>query len=189
MTRTRLTRRRALGLAAGGIGAALAGCLGAVQSDGSGATGELGDPAERVEVEIMSLPRPAVEPALVHVEPGGTVEWVGQGQRNAVAAYHPDSHGDQRIPDGAEPWSSGTLREGSRFSVTFETPGIHDYADTVVLCGTHEAFGVVGRVVVGRPDLDGEPAIAHDNSELPSQAASVMDELDGRCREVLGDAR
>ena len=186
---THTTRRRALGLVASGIGGALAGCLGVVQSGGSGATGELGDPAERVEIDIASLPIPEVEPALVHVEPGGAVEWVGQGQRNAVAAYHPDTHRDQRIPDGAEPWSSGTLREGSRFSVTFETPGIHDYADTVVLCGTHESFGVVGRVVVGWPDLEGEPAITHDNSELPSQAASVMDELDERCQEVLGDAR
>jgi plastocyanin len=187
MTSTALTRRRTLGLAAGTVGTALAGCLGAVESDDSGGTGELGNPAEHVEVETMSIPQPKLEPALVHIEPGGTVEWVGQGQRNAVVAYHPDADRARRVPEGARSWVSGTLREGSRFSVTFETPGIHDYADPVVLCGTHEAFGVVGRVVVGWPDLDEEPAVTHDNDELPSLATNAMDEFDRRCREVLGD--
>lgn len=100
MTATPLTRRRTLGLVAGTIGTALAGCLGAIESDDSGGTGELGDPAGRVEVETMSIPQPSLDPGLVHIERGGTVEWVGQGQRNAVAAYHPDAGRVRRAPDG-----------------------------------------------------------------------------------------
>ncbi|WP_123620583.1 halocyanin [Halorubrum sp. CSM-61] len=203
-----------LGLAGSATALGLAGCLGSaagganggtgadgVDSAGDGATedasggaasdgaaGKLGAPASEVAVSIASIPSPSIEPGIVHVEAGGTVTWVGDGQRNAVATYHPETHGDgRRIPEGAEPWSSDLLRDGSRFSVTFEREGIYDYADTVVLCGTHESFGNVGRVVVGEPDLDGAPAIERGPDELPGLAADTMAEYDERCRETLGE--
>jgi len=79
-----ITRRRTLGLAASTVGTALAGCLGTVKRDGSGGgTGTLGDPAEHVEVETMSIPQPTLEPALVHIEPGGSrVGRPGPAQRS-----------------------------------------------------------------------------------------------------------
>ncbi|PAU82888.1 halocyanin [Halorubrum salipaludis] len=194
------TRRRVLELGGSVAALGLAGCLGsaasgsddgATGSDGDvgGATtdaGTLGTPAPEAIVSIASIPSPSLEPGIVHVEVGGTVTWVGGGQRNAVASYHPETHGDhRRIPEDAEPWSSDLIRDGSRFSVTFETEGVYDYADTVVLCGTHESFGNVGRVVVGEPDLDGEPAIERDADELPGLAADTVAEYDARCREAL----
>ena len=36
---------------------------------------------------------------------------------------------------------------------------------------------------------DEEPALAHDNNDLPSLTTGVMDEFDRRCRDVLGDAK
>lgn len=125
-------------VAAGGAAAvALGGCLGdaavagndsAGNSEGTGAiavdgSGELGDPAETVEVRLQSYPTPAVDPNLVHVVPGGTVEWVGDGLRNTTTAYHSETNGPQRIPDSAEPWDSGLLRKDSRFTHTFEETG------------------------------------------------------------------
>jgi plastocyanin len=194
------TRRRALGLVGSATALGLAGCLGSVAGGGDGgpnadasggsasAAGKLGAPASEAAVSIASIPSPSLDPGIVHVEVGGTVTWVGDGQRNAIATYHPETHGEsRRIPEGAEPWSSGLLRDGSRFSVTFEREGIYDYADTVVLCGTHESFGNVGRVVVGDPDLDGAAAIERGPDELPGLAADAMAEYDERCRETLGE--
>jgi hypothetical protein len=39
---------------------------------------------------------------------------------------------------------------GSHFEVTLRVPGVYDY-----FCGPHEAAGMVGRIVVGRPDGPG----------------------------------
>ena len=167
----------------GAVAIGLAGCVG--RSNESTGSGELGDPAEHVRVEVMSIPRPQLDRHLVHVDVGGTVEWVGRGQRNAVATYHPETYRHQRIPDDAEPWTSGILRDGDRFEVTFDVEGIHDYVDPTAFCSTHEAIGVVGRVVVGWPDLDDEPALQHDPEELPSRAATVMKQCNERCRELL----
>jgi plastocyanin len=191
MTPHSTTRRGLLATAGSAAAVAVAGCFGdaAVSSGAEPATdgtGQLGDPAQRVEVRMRSFPEPAVEPNLVHVQPGGTVVWVGEGLRNTTTAYHPETNGPQRIPDGAEPWDSGLLREDAQFTHTFEEAGIYDYADTTELCGSHESFGIVGRVVVGHPDLEEEIAIQHDPEELPSLATNTMVELNEQCRRELG---
>ncbi len=188
MTRTRLTRRRLLTLSGGATAVALAGCLGdsAGESNSEEATGELGDPAGRVTVEATTEPNADFNPNIVHIEPGGVVEWVGLGLQNRAVAYHPETHGPQRIPDGAEPWSSGLLREGDTYEETFETEGIYDFVDPTTFCSSHEAVGAVGRVVVGWPDLDSEPAMLHGPEELPSRAATVMANCNEECRAVLG---
>ena len=104
-------------------------------------TNTKGDPASAVTVEPSSRPAPTIEPAIVHIEPGGIVEWVGTGIRNTVSAYHPETHGPLRMPDAAALWVSKMLYEEQTYAVTIETEGVYDYADTVVLCGTHESFG------------------------------------------------
>jgi len=200
----RPTRRRVLGTAGAAAAFGFGGCLGATGTgrdsvdagDGTNespladaGTGQLGDPAESVTVEMTSVPIPDTESEIVHVEPGGTVEWVGTGVRNAVAAYHPETHGPLRMPEASEPWVSGMLYDGDSFSVTVPEEGIYDYADTVVLCGSHESLGVVGRVVVGQPDLSGQPAVEGDPEELPGKATERVREFNERCRDVLGDDR
>lgn len=189
--------------AAGAIAASgFGGCLGsgdaggAAADDGDGSdesvsaadgTGQLGDPASSVTVEMTSVPMPEIDPGIVHIEPGGTVEWIGTGVRNAVAAYHPETHGPLRMPESGEPWVSAMLYDGDAFSVTFAQEGIYDYTDTVVVCGSHESLGVVGRIVVGRPDLVDEPAVEDDPEELPGKATDRVREFNERCRDVLGN--
>lgn len=181
------TRRRVLAatgaLATFGIG----GCLGSSGDGGADGSGRLGDPAATVSIDMTSVPTPNIDPGIVHIEPGGTVEWRGNGVRNAVAAYHPETHGPLRMPEAGDPWVSEMIYEGNSYTVTLEEPGVYDYADTVVLCGSHESLGIVGRIVVGQPDLDAQPALDHDPAELPGKATDRMREFDDRCRDVLGN--
>ena len=186
---TRLTRRQAIGLTASSAVAALAGCLSTTPFGNESETagdGTLGSPAERVDVEIRSTPRPGFEPRIVHVEPGGTVAWSVDGHRHDSTAYHPDNDRPQRIPDDAEPWASGIMSGNSTFERTFDVEGVYDYTDTRALCTSHETLGAVGRVVVGWPDLESEPAIRHDADGLPGRARIVMHEICEETVAVLG---
>lgn len=161
----------------------IAGCLG----DNAGGTGTLGDPATAAAVDVVFRPIPGFEPGVVHVEPGSNVEWhVVSSNRHTVTAYHPETYGSKRIPTDAAPWHSGWLREGDVFDRTFELEGIYDYVDTRTVCASHEAIGLVGRVVVGWPDVHAELADRHATDDLPGRAATVMREYDEACREVLG---
>lgn len=186
-------RRRALTAAVGAVATGVAGCLGTGEEDNDSvgeddATGEPGDPTGFVTVGVHASPRFKFEPNLVHLRPAGTVKWeVVDDYRHAVASYHPDTYGEQRIPDDAEPWTSGQLRGGTVFEHTFEVEGIHDYVDTRSLCSSHEAIGGVGRVIVGWPDLDSEPAYQHNVELLPSRAETVFRELNEQTRELLSN--
>lgn len=187
------TRRSLLKAGGAALAVGLAGCASAGTEPSGGSKrvaadvepGRLGNPADSLTVAARSIPEPQIEPGLVHVEPGGTVEWEAEGIRNAVTSYHPETHEPDRTPEEIDPWSSGVLRAGDAFTVTLDQEGIYDYADTTTLCGTHEAYGVVGRIVVGWPALDDQPAIEADPDELPSRAPIVMREYNERCREVL----
>ncbi|THE66535.1 halocyanin [Salinadaptatus halalkaliphilus] len=194
------TRRRTLEVATTASITALAGCLGGRDAirrggddgdpgspEGSSGDGTLGDPAAAVEVTVVTRPSPQFEPGLVHVEPGGTVRWLVEGPRHDVTAYHSDVDRPQRVPDGTDAFESGLLREGHEFEHTFDDPGVYDYVDTRRLCGSHEALGAVGRVVVGWPELETEPALEHDVSGLPSRAETVMAAYDERTREALAE--
>src|SRR5690349_12875316 len=88
------------------------------------------------------------DPIGVRIEPGRTVRFIVHANVHTTAAYHPrNDHHSLRIPEGAEPWDSGFLiNPGSHFEVTLTVPGVYDY-----FCAPHEAAGVVGRLVVGRP--------------------------------------
>lgn len=181
---------------------AVAGCLGGADSPdhvGDG-TGELGDPTHSAEVVLAGETNHGhskgyislrFEPGVVHIIPGGTVRWEVEGHedvdhhQHSIAAYHPDTHGPQRIPDAAEPWESATLDQGDAYEHTFEQEGIYDYLDSRRLCLSHEVLGAVGRVVVGWPDPDSEPASQHNVGRLPSQAESTLTAIDDRTDEIL----
>jgi plastocyanin len=92
------------------------------------------------------------DPAGVHISPGQKVRWVQVSGYHSTTSYSPsnDNH-ELRIPEGAEPWDSGILQthapeKGSTFDHTFTQEGVYDY-----FCRPHEAAGMVGRIVVGRP--------------------------------------
>lgn len=169
----------------------VAGCLALgdeeISSDGD-ATGRPGDPTEYATVGIRADPWFKFEPNLVHLHPRGTVTWeVVDDYRHTVASYHPDTHRHQRIPEDAEPWHSGHLRHEMTFEHTFELEGIYDYVDTRAMCASHEAIGGVGRVIVGWPDIEEEPAYQHDVGLLPSRAETIFRELDEESYELLAD--
>lgn len=113
-----------------------------------------------VEIRMRLAHQGAVvwfEPVGLRVGPGATVRWVVERGAHTATAYHPDK-GDYplRIPEYAAPWDSGYLTaKGERFEHTFRQEGVYDY-----FCRPHEAAGMVGRIVVARPDRT-------DHRELP----------------------
>lgn len=197
MTR-RLTRRDTLAATAGTAVAALSGCLGA--GSGSGGdddggdppenAGELGTPAEAITVSITSQPWPEFAPQIVHVVPGGTVEWLVETGRHDVTGYHEDNHPPHRTPDGVDAWKSEYLTgPGSTYERTFDVEGVYDYVDRQTVCISHEVAGNVGRVVVGWPDPDTEPAMQPledaEATETPSQVHNAFEMFDEETRPVL----
>jgi plastocyanin len=88
------------------------------------------------------------DPVGLYVEPGTIVRWTVRENVHTTTAYHPrNDHHSLRIPESAVPWDSGYLvHPGDRFEVTLTAPGVYDY-----YCAPHEAAGMVGRIVVGKP--------------------------------------
>ena len=88
------------------------------------------------------------DPIGLYVEPGATVRWIVRENVHTTTAYHPrNDHHPLRIPESAVPWDSGFLvHPGDHFDVTLTVSGVYDY-----YCMPHEAVGMVGRIVVGRP--------------------------------------
>ena len=106
-----------------------------------------------VEIRMRSDDRGAevwFDPIGVRIEPGQTVRWImsSPGNPHTTTAYHPvNASHSLRIPEAAEPWDSGFLiNPGDHFEVTLTVEGVYDY-----FCLPHEAAGMVGRIVVGRP--------------------------------------
>ncbi|MCU4753226.1 halocyanin [Halobacteria archaeon AArc-curdl1] len=186
-----LTRRQALALGTGTVATSVVGCLGTIQGDNDSSedidgTGELGDPADSVEVRVTSSPYPQFMPRIVHITVGGTVTWYNEDGRHDVTAYHPDTHGPRRIPKSATPWSSQRLRlEGHTFERIFDVEGVYDYADTQHVCTSHEVTGGIGRVVVGWPDPAGETALQDPQPALPSRVQTGLEEFNEETISVL----
>ena len=90
------------------------------------------------------------DPVGVLIQPGQTVRWImdSPGNPHTTTAYHPrNGNHSLRIPEPATPWDSGfLLNPGDRFEITLGVEGVYDY-----FCLPHEAGGMVGRIVVGRP--------------------------------------
>jgi plastocyanin len=108
-------------------------------------------------IEMRSDPlgsRVWFDPIGLYVEPGTAVRWTVRENVHTTTAYHPDNdHHPLRIPEGATPWDSGFLvNPGDHFEVTLVVPGVYDY-----YCMPHEAAGMVGRIVVGKPVGPGGP--------------------------------
>jgi plastocyanin len=88
------------------------------------------------------------DPIGLHIAPGTTVRWILEANVHTVTAYHPrNEHHSLRIPPDAIPFDSGFLvNPGATFDVRFTVEGVYDY-----FCLPHEAAGMVGRIIVGRP--------------------------------------
>ncbi len=85
-------------------------------------------------------------PATLKIRVGDTVTW-----RNADSMAHtvtddPAKARDEEsasLPEGAEPWDSGTIEGGESWSRTFDVPGEYTY-----FCIPHELAGMVASLTV-----------------------------------------
>jgi len=108
------------------------------------------------------------DPIGLHIAPGQTVRWVNRdaGNSHTATAYHPDNFGrSRRIPRAAQPWDSDYLLPGESFSITLTTPGVYDY-----YCIPHEHAGMVGRIIVGSPEMPGWTDEPFSDGDLPEAA-------------------
>jgi plastocyanin len=107
------------------------------------------------------------DPIGLLVERGTTIRWVLDSGVHTATAYHPANDRPLRIPGGAEPWDSGYLLEpGVSFEVTLDVEGLYDF-----FCVPHEAAGMVGRIIVGRP---AGPALETKGEDLPAPARAAL---------------
>ena len=92
------------------------------------------------------------DPVGVFVPRGTTIRWIVDNDVHTTTAYHPaNDHHSLRIPKGTAPWDSGFLVEkGAHFDVTLTVEGVYDY-----YCMPHEEAGMVGRIIVGKPEGPG----------------------------------
>ena len=116
--------------------------------------------------------RVGFDPIGLRVVPGTVVRWVVEANVHTATAYHPANGGHPlRIPEQAEPWDSDYLVEpGQTFEVTLTAEGVYDY-----FCTPHEAAGMVGRIIVGRP---GGPGTHPPGKELPPAARTAFPSIE-----------
>jgi plastocyanin len=121
------------------------------------------------------------KPHVVWIKPGGTVTWALESGTHSTTAYHPNNDKPLRIPEGGSAWNSGTLsKQGVTFEHTFDTKGVYDY-----FCIPHESLGMVGSVIVGRPEPSGQPGLEPPQAKLPKQAQQKIKKLNEMEREIL----
>jgi plastocyanin len=119
------------------------------QVPGADVLGGPGDLHGTATVEMLRLDsdrgagQNVFSPAVVWLEPGGTVTWEDVSGSHSATAYHPNNDKPMRMPTGAASFDSELLSEGESFEHTFEEPGVYNY-----YCNPHEGLGMVGLVVV-----------------------------------------
>jgi plastocyanin len=109
--------------------------------------------AEAVEIRMVGKADGShvwFDPIGIRIEPGRTIRWINldPGNSHTVTAYHPNNfERPLRIPEGAQSWNSDYLLPNESFAVTLTVEGVYDF-----YCVPHEHAGMVGRIIVGRPD-------------------------------------
>lgn len=213
MNHPRHTRRRLLEGTAGLAVAGLAGCIGTQsgspagqseathseeeQSEGDSHPGHgeeahghdvVSEPKESREVVVNTArfeesTEYHFDPHVTWVDVGGTVTWRLESGSHTATAYHPGNDQPRLVPEGTEPWDSGTMsEEGETFEHTFETEGVYHY-----LCKPHEQFGMIATVVVGNPHPEDQRALQAMPDNKPEEVHGKLEELNAIAREVMGD--
>jgi plastocyanin len=115
------------------------------------------------------------DPIGILIKPGQTVRWTNHnpGNSHTTTAYNPANFDRPlRMPKEAKPWNSDFLLPNESFSITLTVEGVYDY-----YCIPHEHAGMVGRIVVGRPDADDWTKSA-DAGDLPEAALKAFPDVD-----------
>lgn len=149
------------------------------EEEGHGADG----PKGYVEVAMQSASDGEhFHPHVAWVEVGGTVSFVNESGMHSATAYHPDNDKPDRIPEGAASFDSGILtEEGATFEHTFDVEGVYD-----VYCAPHEGLGMIGSVLVGRPDPHDQPGLAEPQSGMAEAVAEKIHSLNEQVDTMLG---
>lgn len=101
-------------------------------------------PAAATQVTIT--PDRAFSPPQVTIRTGQAILWVNGGRAPQTVTGDPNlaaNKQDAALPAGAQPWDSGVLNPGGRYTHTFTTPG-----DYVYFSVPFERQGMVGRITV-----------------------------------------
>jgi len=182
------SRRRALQATGGLLGAAALGGPGAAQTGGGtgtadGSGSQQGGPSpKRIGMYTSGDGRNFYTVPFRWVEPGTTVIWQLVQGSHSTTAYASANDRPHRIPEEAPGWDSGVASEpGATFERTFNVEGVYDYH-----CTPHESIGMVGRLVVGAPDPENEPALAEPPESLPATAREALSGLNAVTRVMFG---
>lgn len=197
----RPTRRRLLQFGSVGLTLGVAGCS---SQGGTDETNENGDENDRQDQDHDSQPAVTAagpnevatvtmetgddgdrfDPHVVWIEVGGSVEWRLESGVHTATAYHEDADRPTRIPAAADPFDSGMLQEeGESFEHTFTVEGVYDY-----YCAPHEGMGMIGAVIVGHPDPDGdEPGLAPPQDDFSETVQEKLIALNTQVIDALGE--
>lgn len=131
------------------------------------------EPGEE-EAESEAFPDFFFDPVGLAVEPGDVVQFVNESEDlHTVTAYAARflPGGQDRIPDGTAPFSSGPVMGGESWLYQFEEEGVYD-----INCLPHEFLGMVMRVVVVEDDDDAPeaPDLASPEEGDPSPNAALV---------------
>lgn len=157
-----LTRREILG-AGGGLAAALS--LSSLAVWGG----------EIVEIKMQGNEDGShvwFDPIGILIKPGQTIRWINlnPGNSHTTTAYNPANfERPLRMPKAAKSWDSDYLLPDESFSITFTEQGVYDY-----FCIPHEHAGMVGRIIVGEPEMHGWTELVGTNGDLPGVALKAF---------------
>lgn len=137
---------------------------------GSLPDGPAPDPENAEEPE--GFPDFYYDPVALHVTVGDVVEFPNPSPiEHLVSALHPRFFGlQQRVPDGATPFSSPPVMPGENWLYRFDEFGVYD-----LFCIPHFELGMVMRVVVTNDDNQcGIPSSPELSEDLPPTVRAVL---------------
>ncbi|WP_138005426.1 hypothetical protein [Halalkalirubrum salinum] len=174
------TRRTVLVSAVGicGFSGCLAGAERATVGDGASkdettATEAIADSPVASATVSITTEDDLFDPPLVHLMRGGTITWTNDSEPDRDLKTI-----SGRIPTDGDTWSE-TIPAGGSIELTVKREGVYD-------CST-ESQSTVGRIVVGEPHVESEPAMNDDGENLAPPAAAALAELYHHTIELGGD--
>jgi plastocyanin len=119
---------------------------GALALSGCGAGGPAHEePPPNVDAAV-TMEGVAFNPTSLRIQSGDTVQWRNTTNMTHTVTADPRLAADPanvQLPQGAEPFHSGTVAAGQVWTHTFNVPGTYRY-----VCQPHEQQGMMGTVVV-----------------------------------------
>jgi plastocyanin len=139
-------------------------------------TGQATGPTEIAMRGSKDGGRVSFDPVGLYLEPGQRVIFVNRddGNSHTATAYTPAIDGRSlRIPSAGAGWDSDYLDPGGSFEIMLESPGVYDF-----YCRPHEHAGMVGRIVVGRPESHAGWTQNEETGDLDPVALAAFPEVE-----------